>query len=157
MVKLGYKYGSILQCKNQAIWIGEQRLWQIFIRIWSKNLGFGPETKTWDTHIAYNPAAHFVKTYVSVLTKMFIVICQIQLKKYHSGFSKTFVFHHVGLSWFIQTKELIGFDVDETCDNWCRYWTWYNTIICCDWHETVFEYFFVNAHQDRYALMRGLT
>ena len=45
--------------KNRAIWRGAGRLGRIMTGNRRKNQGFGRETKTRATHIAYNPVARF--------------------------------------------------------------------------------------------------
>ena len=34
------------------------------------------------------------------------------------------MFHHVGISWLIQTKYQIDFDDNETCALWCKDGPW---------------------------------
>ena len=69
------------------------------------------------------------------------------------SFIKSVVFPHVFISWLIQTKEQIQFDVDKTCSRWYKYFPCCNTIICCNFRVLVFGVFFVTARQYRYALM----
>ena len=71
-------------------------------------------------------------------------------------FIKAFVFHHVGLSWMIETKEQINFAVDKQYVYWCTGGTWFNWEICHNLHGTVFEELFVTAREDRYDIMCGL-
>ena len=43
-----------------------------------------------------------------------------------SSFTKSVVFHHVGLSWPIQTKEQKKFAVEEQFIEWCTVGKWLN-------------------------------
>ena len=52
-----YKPGRYIWSKKQAIWRGAQRLRHIMTGVLRKNQGFGQETKTWATRIAYNTVA----------------------------------------------------------------------------------------------------
>ena len=42
-------------------------------------------------------------------------------------FINAVVFHHLGLSWIIETKDHYGFSVDEKFPNWCTGGSLYNT------------------------------
>ena len=71
-------------------------------------------------------------------------------------FIKAVLFHRVGLSNIIQTKEKYYFSVDKRNLCWCTGVPWYNTTICQNLHGSIFEDFFVTLRQDIYELMCGL-
>ena len=67
-------------------------------------------------------------------------------------FIKASVFHHVGLSWMIQTNYQIYYSVHEPFPCWCTGGPWYNkTIVQLCW--PFFEEFFVTALQYRSELI----
>ena len=70
-------------------------------------------------------------------------------------FIKPVVFHNVGISWMIQTKEKFYPSSDETF-RWYTGGLWYNTTIFDDLHGTVSDYLFFTARQYRYELICSL-
>ena len=69
-------------------------------------------------------------------------------------FIKTVVFHHVGLSCLILTKEQYEFSVEEHFIEWCTGGPLFNETIYCNLHGPIFEECFFTAW-DRYYLMCG--
>ena len=61
--------------------------------------------------------------------------------------------HSVGMSWIIETHEILKYDMDKNNPNWMTCGPWYNTSICKKIHGTVFEEFIRNSRTDRYNLM----
>ena len=53
-------------------------------------------------------------------------------------FIKAVLFHNIGLSCLIQSKEQIYFYLEKTCPHWSKYGTWYNTTIHHSLHGHVF-------------------
>ena len=70
-------------------------------------------------------------------------------------FIKPIVFHHVGISWKVETEEQYNFSIDEHFPCWSAGGPWYNTIISKNLHGPIFEGFFVTSIQSRYKLMCG--
>ena len=75
-----------------------------------------------------------------------------QRDKYYF-FIKEVVFHRVGISWMIATKEQYHFSVDEQYEELCTGWLWFNERLFWNIRAPLFELFFVAAHEDRYDLM----
>ena len=66
------------------------------------------------------------------------------------------MFHHVGLSWMIETKEKYAFAVEEHFIEQCKVGPFFNKKNCQNLHSPIFEELFVTTRQDRYELMCGL-
>ena len=67
-------------------------------------------------------------------------------------FIKAIVFHHVGLSWMIETRYQYDFSVDKYFPCWCTIGPRYNTTMCKNLYGPISEDFFVTAHQYRYYI-----
>ena len=65
------------------------------------------------------------------------------------------MFHHVGISWMITTKEKFYFAVDDHYEYWCTGGPWFNEIFFQRLHGPLFEELFNTAHKYTYDLMRG--
>ena len=63
------------------------------------------------------------------------------------------VFHHVGLSWIIQSKQKLNFDFQLHCSSYIINGLWYNTTICSRLNISFFEDYVTTTRQDRYNLM----
>ena len=57
---------------------------------------------------------------------------------------KSFLFHHVGLSWMLETKDKYDYAVDENNSLWLTGGSWYNTTIFQNLLDNLSEYLFVN-------------
>ena len=49
------------------------------------------------------------------------------------------VLHHVGMSWIIENKQQLEYDIAKHNPDWITDVPWYNTYICRKLHGTVFE------------------
>ena len=58
------------------------------------------------------------------ITCMFSKIVTVDIL---SVFIESVVFHHVGLSCLIETKDQYDFTIDKTFPHWCEVGPWYNT------------------------------
>ena len=68
------------------------------------------------------------------------------------------IFHHVGVSWIISSKEEMKYIIDESNHQYfLDKGPWYNTAICSRLHECLFEYFIIHARTNRYNLMCSLV
>ena len=79
------------------------------------------------------------------------------VERNYSIFIKSVVFHHVGLSWMIQTKEKIEFYADEIVSHCCKYEPWYNTTNFHNLHGSIFKDLSVTACQDSNDLICSLN
>ena len=61
--------------------------------------------------------------------------------------------HHVGMSWIIETREKLKYDIYEHNQYRVTCGPWYSTYISKKLHGIVFEEFIRNAITDRYNLM----
>ena len=63
------------------------------------------------------------------------------------------MFHHVGLSWMIETKAQCHFILDENYEEWFTGSPWFNETTCRNPPGPLFYELFVTERQDRYDLM----
>ena len=63
------------------------------------------------------------------------------------------ILHHVVMSWIIETREQLKYDIYENDQYQIISGPWYNTYIRKKLHGTVFEEFIRNAITDRYNLI----
>ena len=56
-------------------------------------------------------------------------------------FVTNMVFHNVGLSWIVQSKQKPNFDLQHHCPSWILNVPWYNTMICSQFHGYLFGYY----------------
>ena len=68
-------------------------------------------------------------------------------------FVKDVVFHHAGLSWIIESKYQIKFNIEYQYPNLIENRHWYNTTICAHFSGSAFEYFFTTAQKCRLDCM----
>ena len=54
-------------------------------------------------------------------------------------FIKAVLFHHIGISWVIATKEKINFSFYEQYGNWCTVGIWFYDTVCNNLHGPLFE------------------
>ena len=66
------------------------------------------------------------------------------------------MFHHVGLSWMIATKEKYYFAADENDDESCTGRLWFNETNFQSLHVPLFDELFVTELQNRYNITCGL-
>ena len=57
------------------------------------------------------------------------------------------------MSWIIETKKQLKYDIEQHNPDLITYGPWYNTSICTKSHATVFEKYVINERTDRYNLM----
>ena len=72
-------------------------------------------------------------------------------------FIKVVLIRYSGLSWFTQSKEQVKFKFEQQCPSWIQNRNWYNTTIRSHLCGSSFEYIFITARQDRYALICSLN
>ena len=61
--------------------------------------------------------------------------------------------HHAGMSWIIETREKLKYDMEKHNPDSITGGTWYNKYICKKIYGTVFEEFIINARNDRYNII----
>ena len=61
--------------------------------------------------------------------------------------------HHVGMIRIIENIEELKYDTDIINSDWLTGGPWYNTLICKKLHGKLFEWFIINARNDRYNIM----
>ena len=66
------------------------------------------------------------------------------------------MFHHIGLSCMIETKDQYTFNVEGKFIEWCTGGPWFNETICRNLHVPIFEELFGTSSQDIYDIMCGL-
>ena len=71
-----------------------------------------------------------------------------KIENFITPFIANMVYHHIGVSWIIQSNKNISFDFQKHCPSWIINGPWYNTIIFSQLYGLVFDDYFTTAKRE---------